>query len=240
LYHLPSSSRSTRPSTTLHSPSTPQVAAAASQRSRDAHVTAVAAAFDKCDKFDKNDKTKNNPSDVSDINDFFVFNRTTVADILAAKHSLYTYWGSNHWCDADGEYILILIWAISETSCFVHSPGEGCGAKGAFILILVWAIRMTCFKTQMNSQDVGALLVMDRAVLDADGDEIVTEAEFRASPQTGAMRGIVTERDYLRAVARGAVAADTKGERSQSPRVNSLPSIINHPITTKYSPTNHD
>lgn len=62
----------------------------------------------------------------------------------------------------------------------------------------------------MNSQDVGALLVMDRAVLDADGDEIVTEAEFRASPQTGAMRGIVTERDYLRAVARGAVAADTK------------------------------
>ena len=54
---------------------------------------------------------------------------------------------------------------------------------------------MTCFLTQMNSQDVGALLVMDRAVLDADGDEIVTE------------------RDYLRAVARGAVAADTKGER---------------------------
>ena len=102
-----SSSRSTRPSTTLHSPSLPQVAAAASQRSRDAHVTAVAAAFDKCDKFDKNDKLKNNPSDVSDINDFFVFNRTTVADILAAKHSLYTYWGSNHWCDADGEYILI-------------------------------------------------------------------------------------------------------------------------------------
>ena len=94
-------------------PSTPpppsQVAAAASQRSRDAHVTAVAAAFDKCDKFDKNDKTKNNPSDVSDINDFFVFNRTTVADILAAKHSLYTYWGSNHWCDADGEYIFISV-----------------------------------------------------------------------------------------------------------------------------------
>ena len=95
---------------------------------------------------------------------------------------------------------------------------------------------MTCFLTQINSQDVGALLVMDRAVLDADGDEIVTEAEFRASPQTGAMRGIVTERDYLRAVARGAVAADTKGERHQSPRVNSLPCIINHPITTKILP----
>ena len=93
-----SSSRSTRPSTTLHSPSLPQVAAAA-----------VAAAFDKCDKFDKNDKLKNNPSDVSDINDFFVFNRTTVADILAAKHSLYTYWGSNHWCDADGEYIFVFV-----------------------------------------------------------------------------------------------------------------------------------
>jgi len=122
------------------------------------------------------------------------------------------------------------------TSCFVHSPGEGRRAKGEFILILVWAISLTCFSTQMNSQDVGALLVMDRAVLDADGDEIVTEAEFRASPQTGAMRGIVTERDYLRAVARGAVAADTKGERSQSPRVNSLPCIINHPNTTQILP----
>ena len=106
---IASSSRSTRPSTTLHSLPLPQVAASASQRSRDAHVTAVAAAFDKCDRFDKNDKTKNNPSDVSDINDFFVFNRTTVADILAAKHSLYTYWGSNHWCDADGEYIFISV-----------------------------------------------------------------------------------------------------------------------------------
>ena len=61
----------------------------------------------------------------------------------------------------------------------------------------------------MNSQDVGALLVMDRSLLDADGDRRVTEAEFRASPQTGAMRGIVTERDYLRAVARGAVGQNT-------------------------------
>ena len=165
-----------------------------------------------------------------------MFNRTTVADILAAKHSLYTYWGSNHWCDADGHYIFISVWAIGLTSCFCHSPGEGCRAKGGFILILVWAISMTCFLTQMNSQDVGALLVMDRAVLDADGDEIVTEAEFRASPQTGAMRGIVTERDYLRAVARGAVAADTKGERRQSPCVNSLPCIVNHPITTQILP----
>ena len=98
---------------------------------------------------------------------------------------------------------------------------------------------------KMNSQDVGALLVMDRAVLDADGDEIVTEAEFRASPQTGAMRGIVTERDYLRAVARGAVAADTKGERRQPPRVNSLPALtVSLPssitqLPPKYSPTDH-
>ena len=61
----------------------------------------------------------------------------------------------------------------------------------------------------MNSQDVGALLVMDRSLLDVDGDERVTEAEFRASPQTSAMRGIVTERDYLRAVARGAVSPGT-------------------------------
>ena len=62
----------------------------------------------------------------------------------------------------------------------------------------------------MNSQDVGALLVMDRSLLDADGDRRVTEAEFRASPQTGAMRGIVTERDYLRkVVVRGLNSADT-------------------------------
>ena len=94
---------------------------------------------------------------------------------------------------------------------------------------------MTCFSTQMNSQDVGALLVMDRAVLDADGDEIVTEAEFRASPQTGAMRGIVTERDYLRAVARGAVAADTKGERSQSPFHHQSPNY--HPNTPRPTTT---
>ena len=97
---------------------------------------------------------------------------------------------------------------------------------------------MTCFSTQMNSQDVGALLVMDRAVLDADGDEIVTEAEFRASPQTGAMRGIVTERDYLRAVARGAVAADTKGERSQSPLHHQSPNY--HPNTPRPITTDTD
>ena len=91
---------------------------------------------------------------------------------------------------------------------------------------------------KMNSQDVGALLVMDRAVLDADGDEIVTEAEFRASPQTGAMRGIVTERDYLRAVARGAVAADTKGERSQSPFHHQSPNY--HQNTPRPTTTDTD
>ena len=82
---------------------------------------------------------------------------------------------------------------------------------------------MTCFLTQMNSQDVGALLVMDRAVLDADGDEIVTEAEFRASPQTGAMRGIVTERDYLhKIVAKHGDASTTKVGDVMTAKVRSI------------------
>ena len=151
----------------LYPTPTPQVAAAAALRSRSTHAAAAAASSSSSSV----DDTPENDAASENINDFFVFNKTTLADILAAKHRAFTYWGSNHWCDAS----------------------EPVSA----------AVR------RMNSQDVGALLVMDRSLLDIDGDERVTEAEFRASPQTGAMRGIVTERDYLRAVARGAVSPGT-------------------------------
>ena len=168
-----SDSRSTRASTTLlHPTPTPQVAAAAALRSRNTHAAAAAAAASSSSS-SSSCAVDDTPTDAAseNINDFFVFNRTTLADILAAKHRTHTYWGSNHWCDAS-EPVAV-------------------------------AVR------RMNSQDVGALLVMDRSLLDVDGNERVTEAEFRASPQTGAMRGIVTERDYLRAVARGAVSPGT-------------------------------
>ena len=62
---------------------------------------------------------------------------------------------------------------------------------------------------QMTDADVGALLVMDNSALDADGNEVITESELRAAPRVGALKGIVTERDYLRAVARGRVKEDT-------------------------------
>jgi CBS domain-containing protein len=61
----------------------------------------------------------------------------------------------------------------------------------------------------MTDADVGALLVMDNSALDADGNEVITESELRAAPRVGALKGIVTERDYLRAVARGRVKEDT-------------------------------
>ena len=160
----------------LYPTPTPQVAAAAALRSRNTHAAAAAAAASSSSSSSSSASSRavdDTPADAAseNINDFFVFNRTTLADILAAKHRAHTYWGSNHWCDAS-EPVAV-------------------------------AVR------RMNSQDVGALLVMDRSLLDADGDERVPEAEFRASPNTGAMRGIVTERDYLRAVARGAVSPGT-------------------------------
>ena len=94
----------------LHPTPTPQVAAAAALRSRNTHADAAAASSSSSSSSSSR-AVDNTPTDAAsdNINDFFVFNRTTVADILAAKHSLYTYWGSNHWCDADGEYIFIYV-----------------------------------------------------------------------------------------------------------------------------------
>ena len=62
----------------------------------------------------------------------------------------------------------------------------------------------------MTEADVGALLVMDRVSLDRDGSGDVDEDELRAAPESGAIKGIITERDYLRAVALGNVRWNTK------------------------------
>ena len=95
-------------------------------------------------------------------------------DILNAKHSKLTFWGSTHFCNTDDT--------------------------------VTKAIR------QMTETDVGALLVMDRVSLDIDGNNIISEEELRASPESGAIKGIITERDYLRAVALGNVTWNTKVE----------------------------
>lgn len=63
---------------------------------------------------------------------------------------------------------------------------------------------------QMTETDIGALLVMDRISLDIDGNNVISEEELRSSPESGAIKGIITERDYLRAVALGNVRWNTK------------------------------
>jgi len=62
---------------------------------------------------------------------------------------------------------------------------------------------------QMTLADVGALLVMDRVSLDRDKNDVIDEDELRAAPESGAIKGIVSERDYLRAVAQGRVTPST-------------------------------
>ena len=62
---------------------------------------------------------------------------------------------------------------------------------------------------QMTLADVGALLVMDRVSLDRDKNDVIDEDELRAAPESGAIKGIVSERDYLRAVAKGKVTPST-------------------------------
>ena len=63
---------------------------------------------------------------------------------------------------------------------------------------------------QMTKANVGALLVMDRVCMDVDADDVITEEELRSSPESGAIKGIISERDYLRAVAKDDIHADTK------------------------------
>jgi len=63
---------------------------------------------------------------------------------------------------------------------------------------------------QMYSTQLSALVVMERSLLDADSSGVISEEELLLSAQNDAMVGIITERDYLNAVAKGEVGVSTK------------------------------
>ena len=54
---------------------------------------------------------------------------------------------------------------------------------------------------KMHAMDVGALVVMDFHKLDVDKSKKIHLEELYYSPKSNAIAGIVSERDYLRAVA---------------------------------------
>ena len=54
---------------------------------------------------------------------------------------------------------------------------------------------------KMHAMDVGALVVMDFHKLDLDKSKKIHLEELYYSPKSNAIAGIVSERDYLRAVA---------------------------------------
>jgi CBS domain-containing protein len=62
---------------------------------------------------------------------------------------------------------------------------------------------------QMYLTDLSALVVMDRDALDADRSGVITEEELALSAANDAIIGIISERDYLNAVARGVVDVST-------------------------------
>jgi len=63
---------------------------------------------------------------------------------------------------------------------------------------------------QMHLTDLSALVVMDARALDADRSGTITQEEMELSASNNAIIGILTERDYLNAVARGLISASTK------------------------------
>lgn len=63
---------------------------------------------------------------------------------------------------------------------------------------------------QMAATDLGALICMDVTSLDADRSGIITDEELVLSAQNGAIVGIITERDFLNAVANGKIDANTR------------------------------
>lgn len=63
---------------------------------------------------------------------------------------------------------------------------------------------------QMHLTDLSALVVMDTRALDVDRSGTITQEELELSASNNAIIGILTERDYLNAVARGFISASTK------------------------------
>ena len=62
---------------------------------------------------------------------------------------------------------------------------------------------------QMHLTDLSALVVMDTRALDVDRSGTITQEELELSASNNAIIGILTERDYLNAVARGFITAST-------------------------------
>ena len=63
---------------------------------------------------------------------------------------------------------------------------------------------------QMFVTHLSALVVMQREALDADRSGVISDEELLLSAENDAIVGIITERDYLNAVAQGNIGLDTK------------------------------
>ena len=76
---------------------------------------------------------------------------------------------------------------------------------------------------QMFSTNLSALVVMERDALDADRSGTITDDELLLSAENNAIVGIVTERDYLNAVAKGNVGVATKVKEIMTDFKNTTP-----------------
>lgn len=73
---------------------------------------------------------------------------------------------------------------------------------------------------KMHAMDVGALVVMDFHKLDVDKSKKIHLEELYYSPKSNAIAGIVSERDYLRAVATNKVTDLTTVREIMTPAVD--------------------
>jgi CBS domain-containing protein len=75
---------------------------------------------------------------------------------------------------------------------------------------------------KMYAMDVGALVVMDFQKLDVDKSKKIHLEELYYSPKSNAVAGIVSERDYLRAVATNKVTDLTTVREIMTPAVDEI------------------
>ena len=75
---------------------------------------------------------------------------------------------------------------------------------------------------KMYAMDVGALVVMDFQKLDVDKSKKIHLEELYYSPKSNAIAGIVSERDYLRAVATNKVTDLTTVREIMTPAVDEI------------------
>mmetsp|Transcript_9832 Transcript_9832/g.34942 ORF Transcript_9832/g.34942 Transcript_9832/m.34942 type:complete len:220 (+) Transcript_9832:255-914(+) len=84
--------------------------------------------------------------------------------------------------------------------------------------MVIDAVRM------MVANNVGALLVYDFELLDADKDGTISKQELRTSPDRDAIRGIITERDYMKKIS-------LEGRSSLSTKVGEIMTAHENVIT---------